>query len=190
MEHETLSLFDGSGKRKYLSEVEVAAFLQAIRKLPPQPRTYCMALYYTGARRAEALMVRKRDVDTNARAIVLQTLKRGKGKIAHRDIRVPEAMISALDMVFDLKRGKQDDRLWKVTVRQANRWVDAAMKEAGLDFSCHALRHTFGVNFVMKGVPLTTIQKLMGHSDIASTSIYTTPLGDDERKIIDRAWES
>jgi len=189
MNNETLSLFDGSGQRKYLSEVEVKAFLQSIKNLPPQPRTYCMTLYYTGARRAEALMIRKRDVDTSSRAIVLQTLKRRKGKIAHRSIPVPDALISALDMVFDLKRGKGDERLWKVTVRQANRWVDIAMKGAGLDFSCHALRHTFGVNFVMKGVPLTTIQKLMGHSDIASTSVYTTPLGDDERKFIDKVWE-
>ncbi len=37
----------------------------------------------------------------------------------------------------------------------------------------HALRHTFASHLVMKGVDLTTIKKLMGHSDIDTTMIYS-----------------
>ena len=37
----------------------------------------------------------------------------------------------------------------------------------------HALRHTFASHLVMKGVDLATVKKLMGHSDIDTTMIYS-----------------
>ena len=37
----------------------------------------------------------------------------------------------------------------------------------------HSLRHTFASHLVMKGVDLATVKKLMGHSDINTTMIYS-----------------
>jgi site-specific recombinase XerD len=37
----------------------------------------------------------------------------------------------------------------------------------------HALRHTYGMDLAMRGVPLSVIQQLMGHDDPRTTSIYT-----------------
>jgi site-specific recombinase XerD len=37
----------------------------------------------------------------------------------------------------------------------------------------HTLRHTFASHLVMGGVDLPTVQKLMGHSDITTTMIYS-----------------
>ncbi len=37
----------------------------------------------------------------------------------------------------------------------------------------HALRHTFASHLVMKGVDLATVKRLMGHSDIDTTMIYS-----------------
>ena len=39
--------------------------------------------------------------------------------------------------------------------------------------AAHALRHHFGVQLTLRGVPLPALQQLMGHADPRTTSIYT-----------------
>jgi site-specific recombinase XerD len=48
-------------------------------------------------------------------------------------------------------------------------------KKAGIECltKLHSLRHTYASHLVMKGVDLPTVQKLMGHSDIQTTMIYS-----------------
>ncbi|MCK5793085.1 MAG: tyrosine-type recombinase/integrase, partial [Anaerolineales bacterium] len=44
--------------------------------------------------------------------------------------------------------------------------------KAGLWITCHQLRHTFGRHLVEARVPVTTIQKLMGHARLRTTQTY------------------
>ena len=198
MSNKTISLSDLAGRKKYLTEREREAYERSLLELPPLPRTYCMTLLYTGARRAEALAIRKMDVNRSEGEITLFTLKKHKPKDKPdakaerpaRHIPVPPRLIDALDMVFDLKRGKQTDRLWKVTTRQANRWVGEAMTAAGIaHHSPKSLRHTFGITCVMKGVSLPIIKDMMGHEDIDTTTIYATPLGKEKRDLVKGMWD-
>jgi site-specific recombinase XerC len=43
---------------------------------------------------------------------------------------------------------------------------------AGLRLSCHQLRHTFGRHLVEAGVPVTTIQRLLGHARLRTSQMY------------------
>jgi integrase/recombinase XerD len=45
--------------------------------------------------------------------------------------------------------------------RQADIWV-----------TCHQLRHTFACRMLAAGVPVTSIQKMLGHSSIRTTQLY------------------
>ncbi len=44
--------------------------------------------------------------------------------------------------------------------------------QAGLWVTCHQLRHTFGRHLVEARVPLTSIQRLLGHARLRSTETY------------------
>ncbi|SHF17903.1 tyrosine-type recombinase/integrase [Alkalibacter saccharofermentans] len=46
----------------------------------------------------------------------------------------------------------------------------------------HALRHTFATRLIENGVPITTVSKLLGHSSIQTTEIYTHVLKEEKEK--------
>lgn len=47
---------------------------------------------------------------------------------------------------------------------------DRAGRDGGITF--HSLRHVFGTQMAMGGVPLRTIQAWLGHTNIQTTEVY------------------
>jgi site-specific recombinase XerD len=53
--------------------------------------------------------------------------------------------------------------------------VKKYLDEAGIKgASVHTIRHTFGTHHAARGTDLKTIQEMMGHADLATTSIYVS----------------
>jgi integrase len=190
MTNSEMSLYDTNGARKYLTTVELNEFLRAAAHSAPRENAYCQTLARTGGRRAEVLNLRRQDIDRKAEAIVIRTLKK-RDKVHHRSIPVPPELLTMLTLVFDLGgRGRPTERLWDVELRTANRWIMKAMAEAGIkNQTPKSLRHTFGVTAACSGVPLTLIQRWLGHADIKTTAIYTQAMGEEERGLAARMWQ-
>ncbi len=79
------------------------------------------------------------------------------------------ANIKAEDIIFLNMRGTQLSRMgvWKIIQKYTNlAHIDKAV-------SPHVFRHSFATHLLEGGADLRAVQEMLGHSDIATTQIYT-----------------
>ncbi len=140
---------------------------------------------YAGLRLGELLALRWRDVDfagsalTVARAMSARVESSTKsGRV--RRVPLADQAAAALDQMSRRERYTTPDDfvfcnvyghpLDDSALRRRYRRAQAAAGVRPLRF--HDLRHTFGSRLAAKGVDVVTIQKAMGHSELATTSRY------------------
>ncbi len=181
-----MQLFDVRGQRKYLTQHERDRFLKAARSAPTPVRAFCEILAYTGCRLSEALALTPDRVDPAAGVVVFESLKKRRRGV-FRAVPVPTGLLETLARLqLRNARFSLDSTLWSWSRTTAWRRVRAVMRSAEVEGAAatpKGLRHAFGIVAVAAAVPVTIIQKWMGHSDVATTAIYLDVSGAEERLI-------
>jgi site-specific recombinase XerD len=156
-----------------LSPEEVARILTAPEHL--KSRALLMTLYAAGLRRSEVARLRVRDIDSARMTI---TVQQGKG---HRD-RVVMLSPVLLDTLRQYWRS-QKPREWLFPGRNPDQPISGndifmvfhnAVRRAGISKKVcpHSLRHSFATHLLESGTDLRTIQILLGHRNLKTTSRY------------------
>lgn len=156
-----------------LSREEVTALFEATSNL--KHRTIMMTLYASGARVAEALALQVRDIDSGRMLIRIRQGKGGKD----RYVPLPETLLEHLRRYWKQVRPctwlfPGADLHAPLTVGAAQKVCTKAARKAGLSkkVSPHTLRHTFATHHLESGTDLRTIQVMLGHRSLRTTTIY------------------
>lgn len=188
------SLYTPDEHRKYVNRSERAALTRSLCSLPVSEQLFVKVFLWTGARISEVLALTPNSCQVDEAVIAVKTLKRRQAYV--REIPVPRVFMRELDRCFQLRRRQRDVRLagkplWSFHRVTGWRLIKAAMLRIGIigiRATPRGLRHSFGVTVLGAGISLDVLQRLLGHSSMNTTAIYTAVSGPEQRAIVSRLW--
>jgi len=157
-----------------LADQEVVSVLECVPQV--SQRLVLLTIYATGLRISEALRLRPQDIDSRRMFIHVHS---GKGS---KDRLVPLSPL-LLETLREYWRSHRPQG-WLFPSRQAERPMSAsvvglacrrAARAAGVSkrVTPHTFRHSFATRLLEAGVDVRTIQKILGHSSLRTTMLYT-----------------
>lgn len=179
---------------KYLTELEEKRLLKSVGEIKGQraERDHMILFlsFNTGLRVSEIVGLNVADVRGRDRLFVRpETTKRARPRIIPLSKKLQSAIKNFIKLKLTWREGIQDDaflfrskkgnRLSKRSLQDLFEfWCKRADltridkgKEKAL-YSVHSMRHSFAKRLLQRGYSLQHVQKLLGHSTLASTGVY------------------
>ncbi|MCD1295831.1 integrase [Methanocella sp. CWC-04] len=138
-------------------------------------------LYATGVRVSELVNIKKKDIDFERYTIKVF----GKGA-KERIVLIPESLVGDLQEYCTKMEG--EEKLFDLTPRTIQRDIKSLAARAGINkkITPHKLRHSFATHMLQNGGNVVAIQKLLGHTSLNTTQIYTHYSVDDLKEMYGR----
>jgi site-specific recombinase XerD len=135
---------------------------------PIKIRTILDFLYYTGIRKNELLLLKRKDIDLENNTAKVW----GKGD-KERIVCFPEKVSKEITEYFISEN--EEINAFNITLGKLHYLIKLINKYCGIKIHIHSFRHGFAKNCLRKGVPLPTVSRLLGHANITTTMIYADP---------------
>ena len=182
---------------KYLTEQEVFSLIDNAPKINRRMQPLLELLYASGMRVSELVSLPITAVTREKKRIYII----GKGS-KERIVPLNEKACEALNKWITIRqilypRAEKNKWLFPASSKSGHLTRGGFFKELkklaillGMDstkVSPHVFRHSFASHMIAHDADLRSVQKLLGHSDIATTEIYTHILPDRLKKIIEKS---
>ena len=136
-------------------------------------RLIMQVAYSTGMRASELINLKWEDVNFKRNTI---HIKNSKGK-KDRVVMLSPKVKKGLKLLDEAKEGYVfvSSRNKKYSLRAVEKIIEGARIKAGIrtKVTPHTFRHSFATHLLENGVDVSYVRVLLGHTDIASTLIYT-----------------
>ncbi|MBC7321196.1 tyrosine-type recombinase/integrase [bacterium] len=134
-----------------------------------------------GLRISEVINLKREDINTREWTLRL-TGKGSKTAI----LPIPNALKPHIRYALKLEK---NGKLFNYSRTTLWRRIKELGRRLGIDLKPHTLRHTCATELLKKGVNLRAVQKVLRHSSLATTQVYTHLTVDDIREELKKAWE-
>jgi integrase/recombinase XerD len=142
-------------------------------------------LYASGLRVSEVVALKVKDIDLEALTIHVRNSKHHKDRITVISPKLKN------DLNTLIKGRKPEEYIFismhnkKYSIRTVQQILENALAKTSINkkATCHTLRHSFATHLKENGVDLKSIQSLLGHKSIKTTSVYIHLANSIERKI-------
>ena len=179
-----MSYLDGMKTKRKLPEIltrdEVARIIGTMRNI--KHRTIIALIYASGLRLSECINLRVRDIDMAELTIHVKNGKGGKDRITVFSASLRDGLTYCMtdkrpgDFVFTSAFENVEHGTSRLSARTVQSILERAAAAAGIikHVTPHLLRHAFATHLLENGVSIRYIQSLLGHRNIATTTIYTS----------------
>lgn len=150
----------------YLTQDEMQSLINTA--VDPRDNLIVKMLYATGVRVSELVNIKKKDIDLDRNTIKVF----GKGA-KERIVLLPDALKAQLEAYCG--GFANDQKLFGLNIRTIERDIKTMAARAGINkkVTPHKLRHSFATHMLQNGGNVVAIQKLLGHTSLNTTQIYT-----------------
>ncbi len=171
---------------KFLTREEIKSLLEKTDRL----RDKCLIrlLYSTGLRVSELVNLNKNDIKTESIHVI--SGKGAKDRIVFVDPGTQEMINHYIS-----ERNDDNEALFlsthgdRISARTIQWLIKNYSKKAGIEkkVTPHVLRHSFATHMLEGDADIVVIKELLGHSNLATTQIYTHITDERRKKVYDKA---
>jgi len=174
-----------------LSEKEVEKllfYLEDDTKVSYRNKLMAYLLLYTGVRVTELVNIKLSDIDLLTATLTVH----GKGgKVREISLRQDVIQLIKQYQLCERKISRFSDSEYLLVSQRAKQlhrdavrnWLSNISEEIGIHLHPHLFRHTFATRLLRKGVDLTTVSKLTGHSTVNMTAKFYIQTTREEKQI-------
>jgi len=161
---------------RHLRDEQVENFFKVVKG--NRDRAMFMLMLRCGLRVEEVARLTLRVIDFKQKRILIEDGKGGKDRIVYMSNDVLESLIAYLKTrpssrakkIFLVEKGPCTAE--PISIRGIQKRMEYYANKANLRVSCHHLRHTMATQLLNADADLSTIQDLLGHSNVKTTQRY------------------